>query len=136
MSCVSIIRGATVRANPHSCSTGPRERSSVTSLQESVCQFPAEHYSREGTRPLLYATALLITLQYKKLLLFLHVERMASALRDVAAVLSIALFAMGLLQLPAPEIDEERGEAAEADRREQPTAAVAAAAQVLALSWT
>jgi hypothetical protein len=83
-------------------------------------------------------TVLLITLQYKKLLLFLHVERMTSALRDVAAVLSIALFAMGLLQLPVPEMDEESGQAGifgEADRQEQPTAAVTAAARVLSLSW-
>jgi hypothetical protein len=78
---------------------GPQQDTSVAALQERICQSPPEHYSRGGARPLLYASVLAMTLQYRRLVAFLHTDRSASAFRDVAAVLAVALFTTGLLRV-------------------------------------
>ena len=78
---------------------GPQEESAVAALQETICQSPPEHYSRAGARPLLYASVLAISLQYRRLLLFLHSDRTAAPHRDVAPVLATALFSTGMLRV-------------------------------------
>ena len=75
----------------------------LAALQTAVCTSPPAHYTRGGTRPLLYATVLAITLQYRKVLEFLHTDKSAASLRDAAAVLAAALFAVGFLTIAQQE---------------------------------
>jgi hypothetical protein len=63
----------------------------VRELQGELSRWPATYYSKGGKEPLLYGTVLLLSLQFRAALHFLHKDDMARALRGDAVHLAIAL---------------------------------------------
>jgi nuclear pore complex protein Nup93 len=66
-------------------------------LQAEINRWPASYYSRSGKEPLLYATVLLLSLQFSRALRFLWRDESASALRADAVHLAAALWFAGVL---------------------------------------
>jgi nuclear pore complex protein Nup93 len=60
-------------------------------LQAYLQQFPAAHYSHNGREPLLYATVLLLSLQFRAAVAFLAQDASAKDYRTDAVHLAIAL---------------------------------------------
>jgi hypothetical protein len=63
----------------------------VRELQGELSRWPATYYSKGGKEQLLYGTVLLLSLQFRAALHFLHKDDMARALRGDAVHLAIAL---------------------------------------------
>jgi hypothetical protein len=114
---------------------GARDAGSVTSLQETICQSKPEHYSRDGARPLLYASVLALSLQYKRLLLFLHKDRSTSGLRDLAPMLACALYSQGMLGAVEPVENYRHSAPGEAEGGDCSVDAFTTAAQVSPCSF-
>lgn len=83
------------------CSSSPRGRCAagageswaytLADLQSYLGQFPATHYSHGGREPLLYATVLLLSLQFRAAVAFLAQHPSARDYRVDAPHLAIAL---------------------------------------------
>jgi hypothetical protein len=63
----------------------------LTDLQAYLQQFPASHYSAGGREPLLYATVLLLSLQFRAAVAFLARDGSARDFRADAVHLALAL---------------------------------------------
>lgn len=63
----------------------------LSDLQHYIVQFPSSHYSQAGKEPLLYATVLLLSLQFKAAVAFLAKDASASGYRLDAPHFAIAL---------------------------------------------
>jgi nuclear pore complex protein Nup93 len=70
---------------------------SLPDLQAEINRWPASYYSRNGKEPLLYATVLLLSLQFSRALRFLWRDESAGALRSDAVHLAAALWFAGVL---------------------------------------
>ena len=68
-------------------------------LQQDVCAADPSHYTRDGARPVHYAVVLLLSLQFRRALNFLHVHPMCRELRVVAPTLSLVVHAHSLTTL-------------------------------------
>lgn len=68
-------------------------------LQQDVCAADPSHYTRGGTHPVLYVVVLLLSLQFRRALNFLHVHPMCRELRVVAPALSLVVHAHTLTTL-------------------------------------
>ena len=66
-------------------------------LQAEINRWPASYYSRNGKEPLLYASVLLLSLQFSRALRFLWRDESAAALRADAVHLAAALWFAGVL---------------------------------------
>jgi hypothetical protein len=109
---------------------GARDAGSIASLQETICASKPEHYSHGGARPLLYASVLALSLQYQRLLQFLHKDRSAAALRGLAPALALALFSHGMLAAVEPPANRPRSLPGEAEGYQSEPIVFMTAAQV------
>ena len=64
----------------------------LNDVQRYITQFPPSHYSQGGKEPLLYATVLLLSLQFRAALTFLAKDASTQIYRVDAAHLAIALY--------------------------------------------
>ena len=64
----------------------------LSDLQSYLNQFPASHYSQSGKEPLLFATVLLLSLQFRALVTFLAKDSSTRDYRTDAPHFAIALF--------------------------------------------
>lgn len=71
--------------------TGEASAYTLGDLQTYLQQFPAAHYSHNGRKPLLYATVLLLSLQFKAAVAFLAQDASTRDYRSDAVHLAIAL---------------------------------------------
>lgn len=63
----------------------------LSDLQHYIVHFPSSHYSQNGKEPLLYATVLLLSLQFKAAIAFLAKDATAGSYRVDGPHLAIAL---------------------------------------------
>lgn len=130
--CVTWLAALPPRAERGS-RAGGASADAVAALQQTICQAPPEHYSRGGARPLLYASVLALTLQHRRLLLYLHRDRSAGQLRDFAAILAFALFSTGLLAAGEAGSASHGSTQGELDVRDDLASGLLAAAQARTL---
>ncbi|KAI8465435.1 MAG: Nup93/Nic96-domain-containing protein [Monoraphidium minutum] len=89
-------------ASPGSAGSGaPAYR--LSDLQAELNRWPAKYYSREGAEPLLYATVLLLSAQFRAALRFMATDDSAKGLRPDAVHVAIALHFAGVLDLRGEE---------------------------------
>ena len=63
----------------------------LSDLQQYIVHFPSSHYSQNGKEPLLYATVLVLSLQFKAAISFLAKDATTSSYRVDAPHFAIAL---------------------------------------------
>jgi hypothetical protein len=78
---------------------GVGDDNALRQLQSDVCAADPSHYTRDGTRPVHYAVVLLLSLQFRRALNFLHVHPMCSGLRVTAPALALVVHAHSLTTL-------------------------------------
>lgn len=100
---LAVAKPQGVGAGPSTSSGAPLPGYSVGDLQTEINRCNSSYYSKGGKEPLLYATVLLLTFQFRKVLDFLWKDEGCQAYRIDAVHLAITLQHAGVLGLASGE---------------------------------